>query len=309
MSDNLPPELKKLFSFYVEQRKSPPKDFAHAKGLIPSPGFFSIARLQHHLNNPLLRPEWVQLRLKDEFFSLDSEMLFKLVQTRQISFMDKSKIDDVLREGGSIILEGIDILEPVINSFLAKVDAAMPCALSTCVAFFSQSGTEAYGGHRDADDVLVIHLSGEKRWRIFAPQQRRYEGNFPLTIAQMGEEIAEVIMQPGDAMYLRAGVPHLVDTTADHSLHLAFDLIDQTPGVVEISGVANSIYNRGGENPHVPASKVLEHYIGILQNPDFQKQLEVQTQAKRTASSHFRTQIGQTAGVRALSKFVTKQQQ
>lgn len=307
MSDNLPADLKKLFGFYIEQKKNPPQDYAVAKGLITSPSFFSVARLQHHLNNPLLRPEWVQLRYKDEIFSLESEMLFKVVQKRQISFMDKAKINDVLAQGGSVILEGIDIMEPAINAFLTKVDAAMPCALSTCVAFFSQTDNEAYGGHRDADDVLVIQLSGEKRWRVFAPQQRRYVGNYPLSLAQMGEQTAEFVMQPGDAMFLRAGIPHIVNTAADHSLHLAFDLIDQTPGVSDITEMANTLYNQGGENPHVSASKVVDRYVGILQDPAFQKQLEVQTQERRAATEHFRKRIGQASGVRALSKFVAKE--
>lgn len=307
MSDNLPPDLKKLFSFYIEQRKNPPKDFALAKGLIPSPSFFSVAKLQQHLNNPLLNPDWVQLRLNEEIFKLESEMLWKVVQHKELRFMDKQKINDVLVQGGSVILEGIDMLEPAINSFLMKVDAAMPCALSNCVAFFSQQGNEAYRGHRDTDDVLVIQLAGEKKWRIFAPQQRRYFGNFPLTLAQMGEQIAELVMQPGDAMFLRAGVPHIVDTTADHSLHLAFDLIDRTPNIETISDAANQQYNLGGEDPHVPAAKVVDYYISVLKDPAFQKSLEAKTQETREASSRFREKIARTIGVRALSKYIPKE--
>lgn len=306
MSDNLPADLKKLFSFYIEQRNNPPKDYAHAKGLIQSPTFFSVAKLQEHLNNPLLNPDWVQLRNHEEIFKLESEMLWKVVQHKELRFMDKQKINDVLVQGGSVILEGIDMLEPAINSFLMKVDAAMPCALSNCVAFFSQKGNEAYRGHRDTDDVLVIQLSGEKKWRIFAPQQRRYFGNFPLTLAQMGEQIAELVMQPGDALFMRAGVPHIVDTIADHSLHLAFDLIDRTPNIETISDAANQQYNQGGENPHVPASKVIDYYIGILKDPKFQETAEIKTAEMREASARFREKIARTVGVRALSKYASK---
>jgi len=128
MSDNLPPDLKKLFGFYVEQRNNPPRDYAHAPGLLSSPSFFSVERLQQHLNNPLLSPEWVQLRYKEEFFPLEKQMLWKKVQEKDLRFIDKTTIHEVLARGGSIILEGLDILEPAINTFLAKVDAAMPSA-------------------------------------------------------------------------------------------------------------------------------------------------------------------------------------
>ncbi|MEJ2393119.1 MAG: cupin domain-containing protein [Gammaproteobacteria bacterium] len=306
MSDNLPADLKKLFAFYIEQRKNPPKDYAIAQGLIPSPSFFTVAKLQEHLNNPLLRPEWVQLRFQQEIFKLESDMLFKMVQHKELHFLNKDKINDVLSRGGSVILEGLDILEPVINTFLAKVDAAMPCALSNSVAFFSQKDNEAYRGHRDTDDVLVIHLSGEKRWRIFAPQQRRYFGNFPLTEAQMGEQIAEFVMQPGDALFMRAGVPHIVNTTGDHSLHLAFDLIDRTPNIENITHAANERYNHGGENPHVSPSQVADYYIGILQDPNFRRELEVMTEDTRASAVKFRERVVSTSSVRALSKYISK---
>ena len=306
MSDNLPTDLKKLFGFYIEQRNNPPKDYALAKGLISSPSFFSVAKLQQHLNNPLLRPEWVQLRLDEEIFNLETEVLWKVVQHKELRFMDKDKINDVLTRGGSVILEGIDMLEPAINTFLKKVDAAMPCALSNCVAFFSQKGNEAYRGHRDSDDVLVIQLSGEKKWRIFAPQQRRFFGNFPLTLAQMGEKISELVLQPGDALFLRAGVPHIVDTVADHSLHLAFDLIDRTPNIEKITHAANERYNHGGEDPHVPVTKVVDYYIDVLKDPAFLQDIETQTVETREASARFRERIGRTVGVRALSKYVSK---
>ena len=307
MSDNLPADLKKLFGFYIEQRKNPPKDYTYAGGLVSPPTFFSVERLQQHLNNPLLSPEWVQLRFKEEFIPLEKVMLWKMVQSKELRFIDKSKINEVLAKGGSIILEGLDILEPVINSFLVKVDAAMPCALSNSVAFFSQKNNEAYRGHRDEDDVLVIHLSGEKKWRIFAPQQRRYLGNFPLTVAQMGEQIAELVMRPGDALFVRAGVPHIVETTGEHSLHIAFDLVDRTPGVEDISYSANQVYKQGSENPHVPVSQVIDHYTGILKDPRFLQEMAAFTEETRIKAANFRQQISQASGVGALSKYVLRE--
>lgn len=122
----------------------------------------------------------------------------------------------------------------------------------------------------------------------------------------MGEQIVEVTMEPGDALFMRAGVPHIVHTADDHSLHLAFDLVDRTPNIETISDAANQRYNHGGENPHVPPSQVIDYYMGILTNPDFQKELSAKTEETRAASVKFRERILRTAGVRALSKFIPK---
>lgn len=307
MEDGLYPELKPVLDFYLQQRKNPPEIFAHAPGLIPSPGFFSVDALQRHLNNPLLGPDWIHLRKHGQTVPLEPACLWKLVQTKKLLFMDKELINEQLARGAAIVLEGLDILDPVINTFVSRVDAALPCALANSVAFFSQRENEAYGGHCDSDDVLVIQVSGEKLWHIYTPQQRRYFNNSPLTAEQLGKEIKQLVLRPGDALYVRAGVPHLCQTSGDHSLHLAFDLCDRTPNIEQITHEANTRYNHACEEPYVPAAKVADRYMALLKSADFQKQLEAATQQIRQNATVFRQRIGRSSGVRALSKYSKKQ--
>lgn len=303
MQDDLHPQLKLLLDFFIHQRKEPPQEYAHAPGLIPAPGFFSVATLQQHLNNPLLGPDWVTVAARGQAVPLDSACLWKTVQTKKLLFMDKELINDQLSRGAAVVLEGLDILDAGINAFVARVDAALPCALANCVAFFSQRENEAYGGHRDSDDVLVIHLAGEKRWHLYAPQQRRYAGNSPLTREQMGRQIAELVMRPGDALYLRAGVPHVCRTGGDHSLHLSFDLCDRTPNVEQITHEANARYNHACEDPYAPASKVVDKYVALLKTAEFQRDLASATQQIKNNAAVFRQRIGRSAAVRTLSKY------
>jgi len=303
MEDSLHPELKLLLDFYLKQRNVPPSEFAHASGVVPAPSFFSVGALQQHLNNPLLNPDWVLLRARGQAIPLEPACLWKVVQTKKILFMDKELINEQLSRGAAIVLEGVDILDSTINTFVAKVDAALPCALSNCVAFFSQRENEAYGGHCDTDDVLVIQIAGEKRWHLFTPQQRRYVNNSPLTKEQMGKQIAELVMRPGDALYVRAGVPHLCQTTGDHSLHLAFDLCDRTPNIEQITHEANTRYNHACEDPYAPAAGVMEKYIALLKAPEFQSHIETATQQIKNSATAFRQRIGRSAGVSALSRY------
>jgi hypothetical protein len=303
MEDSLHPELKLLLDFYLQQRSEPPREFACSPGVIPAPSFFSVSALQQHLNNPLLNPDWVLLRARGQAIPLEPACLWKIVQTKKILFMDKELINEQLNRGAAIVLEGLDILDTAINSFVAGLDAALPCALSNCVAFFSQRENEAYGGHCDTDDVLVIQIAGEKRWHLFTPQQRRYVNNSPLTNEQMGKQIAEVVMRPGDALYVRAGVPHLCQTTGDHSLHLAFDLCDRTPNIEQITHEANTRYNHACEDPYAPAAKVVEKYTALLNTEKFQNDLVSATQQIKNNAVVFRQRIGRSSGIRALSKY------
>ena len=179
----------------------------------------------------------------------------------------------------------------------------MPHSLTNSVAFFSQSGTEAYEGHIDTDEVLVIQLSGEKKWYIFERQQRRYAGIDRLSKAQMGTEQTQLVMRPGDALYLRSGVPHMCDTLGSHSLHLAFDLIDSTPNPKQITDNANRAYEYASAEPYIPAMGAMQKYIEILQSPEFAQSVKDGTQTVRQGIRQFRQTIGRASDVTALSKY------
>ncbi|KPK55904.1 MAG: hypothetical protein AMS22_02940 [Thiotrichales bacterium SG8_50] len=304
MQEQLHEDLDTLLAFFLEQVANPPDTFAYSSGLIASPSFFSVKALQTLVSNPLLSPAWIFLKNGRQPVSLEEHYLYKLVQSKNLAFMDKQIINQELSKGAALVLEGIDILDPDINAFSARLDDALPCSLTNCVAFFSQSGSEAYEGHVDADDVLVVQISGEKLWHIFARQQRRYAGTDRLTREQLGPEVKELRMRAGDALYVRAGVPHLCHTPGDHSLHLAFDLIDSTPNPKQITDEANRIYEYASEDPYVPAAKVMDKYIELLKSPEFQNSLKVGTQNVKEGAKNFRRSIGRASQVTALSKYL-----
>jgi hypothetical protein len=306
MESALHPDLQKLFDFYAEQRTKSPDAFVHGPGVVPSPTFFSAGRFQEHLNNPLLTPNWIALVARGQMVPLEPAFLWKTVQNKELLFMDKELINEHLSRGAAVLLEGLDILEPSINALAARLDASLPCALTNCVAFLSQRANEAYEGHCDVDDVLVIHLEGEKRWRIFERQQRRFVDNGSLSKEQMGRQLSEVVMRRGDALYLRAGVPHVCQTTADYSLHVSFDLGDKTPAPKLITQEANTRYDKACAEQYAPASKVIDTYIALLKSDKFQSDLGLATNRVRNEAIAFRRRIGKASVIRALDKFAQK---
>ena len=105
------------------------------------------------------------------------------------------------------------------------------------------------------------------------------------------------------ALFVRAGVPHRCHTSADHSLHIAFDLLDRTPNVDQITKEANQRYYHACALPYVPAEEVITQYVELLQSPEFKVSVEKQTRQIRENSTRFREQVDRTSGVRFLSKF------
>ena len=244
------------------------------------------------------------MSLNHEILNLQQDsFLWKTVQHKKLVFIDKQTINSAIQQGAAVVLEGLDILMPQFNQLLMALDQLLPCALSNAEAFFSQIGNEAYGGHRDSDDVLVIQISGIKHWHVHKPQQRRYLGNAPMTAEQMGPILTEFDMKPGDILYVKAGVPHRCTTAADHSLHISIDLCDRTPNIEQITALANQVYNQGSANANAPATTLADQYVKILQSPDFRMNLHAVTQSLQAETKKFRERIGQSSSITALSIF------
>ena len=303
MKQKLHKELQSLLDFYHKTRQNLPEVLNYKAGVINKPSFFTVADLQRHLNNPLLQPEWLYLKQDGERVDIQKSVFFKSVQNKELKFIDKDLINNEINKGAAVVLEGIDILEPGINEFVSRLDDSLPCVLSNAEVFFSQQDNEAYEAHCDADDVLVIHLAGKKTWHLYAPQQRRYADIMNLSEQQLGPEMQTIEMRPGDALYLRAGVPHRVETSAPHSLHMSFDLVDNAPQVSEITKQATNQYAHACELPYSPLSSVVDRYVGILKSEQFQQALVQATQFRHEEIQNFRKLIGRTGSVRSLNKF------
>lgn len=303
MKQKLHKDLQALLGFYQKQVQSPPAEFSHGTGVIDKPGFFTIADLQRHLNNPLLRPEWVHVKLDGKRLELEKCCYYKTVQSRKLDFMDKQALNNEINKGAAVVLEGIDILDTEINAFVARLDESLPCVMANSVVFFSQQNSEAYEGHCDADDVLVVQLSGRKTWQLFKPQQRRYLGITDQSEAQLGPVMHEIDMRPGDALYVRAGVPHRCLTATPCSLHMSFDLVDNTPTTAEIAAEATNQYKQACEAPYAPPARVVERYVSILHSQEFQQALVEATEFKRQEIARFREMLGRSSTVRSLNKF------
>lgn len=303
MKQKLHKELQALLDFYHQQRNNLPEAFSHRSGVINNPSFFKVSDLQRHLNNPLLQPEWVHVKLGGERVELEKTCFYKTVQGRQLNFMDKELLNNEINKGAAVVLEGIDILDANVNEFTARLDNSLPCVLSNAEVFLSQQDNEAYEGHCDADDVLVVQLAGKKTWQLFKPQQRRYAGISNQNDQQLGPVMQEVTMNPGDALYARAGVPHRCITSAPFSLHMSFDLVDNTPTTADIAGEATNQYKHACEPPYEPAGRVVDRYVSILQSDAFQAALEEATAYKRKDIEEFRKMLGRTSAVKSLNKF------
>ena len=287
----LPPQLRLVRDFFFKQAASlaPERSHLHQPGLLKDQTIFRLEDLRRHLNNPFLHLEFLQIIDRGKLVDMQSARCVKVVQRRPIEFVNRRVLQEHLERGAACLLEGVDILEPQVNLLAATLDRAHSCTFSNAVVFFSQRGNEAYRGHVDTDDVLAIHLGGAKKWRLHARQAPRRSHLVELDRAEMGPVEAEIVMHAGDALFLRSGTPHQVETVGDYSLHLSFDLCDRAAGIETVFDLLLKHYDRDALRPYGNVQEVLEKVETLGRTEGFRREVDALQQQRKSGYEEFRS--------------------
>jgi hypothetical protein len=290
----LPPQLRLVRDFFFKQALTlpPERSHLHQPALIKCQTIFRLEDLRKHLNNPFLHLDFLQIVSGGKLVDMQDALCAKIVQRRTIEFVNRRFLQQHLENGAACLLEGVDILEPQVSLLASTLDRAHSCTFSNAVVFFSQRGNEAYRGHVDTDDVLAIHLAGAKTWRLYARQAPRRSNLADLSEAEMGPVETEVVMRPGDVLYLRSGTPHRAETIDDHSLHLSFDLCDRTASIETVFDLLLKHYNRDALRPYGTVQGVLEKVACLGRTESFRREIEALQQQHKLNYEEFRSIAG-----------------
>jgi hypothetical protein len=138
----------------------------------------------------------------------------------------KAKIEAFYSLGYTVRLRDIRKLSPALDEFLRAMESIFHQP-TTVEAFISRGDAHA-PVHHDDYDIIVVQLSGKKRW--FISNERSDLPNVWKTVPEgaviLGpHDIVEVDV--GDFLYLPRGTKHRVDAMAD-SFHLSIGFIPLT---------------------------------------------------------------------------------
>jgi len=301
----LSPVLRRIRDFYFKEALAAPADVSHVhrQALVPGQQLFSLEHLRRHLDNPLLDVNYLNLFQAGQTVDLAGARLYKVVQRRKIAFVDRRVLQHHLANGAACVLEGLDILEPEINALASVLDRGQAATFCNATAFFSQKGHEAYRGHVDTDDVLVIHVAGEKRWKLYARQKPRRKDLNELTDAQMGALESEVVMRPGDVLYLRSYTPHRVETLSACSLHVSFDLCDRQPSIEMALQLLLAHYDRDSAAALTPPRGALDKLFELARSNPYAADLASMLARDKAGHAEFR-QLLATNRITYLDRFI-----
>jgi hypothetical protein len=146
------------------------------------------------------------------------------VPWRPASFTALADVPRVLTEiegGATLVLQALHHTHPPLAAFCRELEATLghPAQAN---AYFTPRRSQGLPVHHDTHDVLCLQVAGSKRWLVYEPalelplRSQRYRPE----LGGPGEPVLDVLLQPGDTLYLPRGWLHEALTSDTDSLHL-----------------------------------------------------------------------------------------
>lgn len=140
-----------------------------------------------------------------------------------------ARVNVQLATGASLVANDIQRLTPDIAALCDDLGQRF-AGLVGANAYCSFGGVQAFQTHYDLHDVFAIQTEGEKVWRLYAnraddpvdPPPHADPRDF--FAATRGPLMQEVLMRPGDILYLPRGWYHDALATEGASLHLTLSV-------------------------------------------------------------------------------------
>jgi hypothetical protein len=130
----------------------------------------------------------------------------------------------VLREferGATVVLQGLHLTWTPLARYCRELEAFLGHPVQAN-AYYTPARSQGLPVHHDTHDVLVLQVSGSKRWLVYDPvfelplKHQRYRAE----MGEPGPAVLDVVLRAGDTLYLPRGWLHEALTSEEDSLHL-----------------------------------------------------------------------------------------
>ncbi|MGS2617434.1 cupin domain-containing protein [Micromonospora sp. LZ34] len=128
--------------------------------------------------------------------------------------------------GATLVLQGLHRTWPALIDFTRELGAAVGQPLQVN-AYLTPAGSQGFATHYDTHDVFVLQVDGRKHWRVHPPvlpdplEKQPWGGRADeVSATAEGPPTLDVVLTPGDALYLPRGWLHSAQAQESSSLHL-----------------------------------------------------------------------------------------
>ncbi|MEZ4393724.1 MAG: cupin domain-containing protein [Polyangiales bacterium] len=110
--------------------------------------------------------------------------------------------------GATIIMNRLDESVPKVRALCSALEAELGILVQANL-YLTPYGAQGFPIHWDSHDVIVVQCEGRKHWRIYGAVPLPMRGEqFTAGATPPGEVVQELVLEPGDALYIPRGVMH-----------------------------------------------------------------------------------------------------
>ena len=142
---------------------------------------------------------------------------------------DQAADDRILTElggGSTLVLQGLHRTWPPLVDFATDLAAELGHPVQVN-AYITPPENRGFAAHYDVHDVFVLQIAGHKRWHVHEPVVRNPLPDQPwqehrAAVASRAAEqpLIDVVLEPGDSLYLPRGYLHSADALGEITIHL-----------------------------------------------------------------------------------------
>jgi uncharacterized RmlC-like cupin family protein len=193
-----------------------PETFAHdhwgrcpllRRGDDPFDDVLSLAAVDTILSSAARRPEVRLVQGGERVDAADYCTTLRLGGRIVSDVVDPVKVGEQLLDGATVVLQSLHRTVPAVQRFALQLESQVSHPVQAN-AYLTPAGASGLAAHRDGHDVVVVQLHGAKCWTV--------------------DGLGELVLTPGDTLYLPAGTEHSATAQASASLHLTIGMLRVT---------------------------------------------------------------------------------
>lgn len=170
--------------------------------------------------------------------------------------INRGAVLDLYRSGRTIVLPQMHFADGKLYSFCLALEREFGARVQTNI-YLTPRESSGFGIHYDDHDVIVLQVSGRKKWEIYEPSsQLPYRGEkFDSNRDVPGKLVEEFELEPGQSLYVPRGLMHRAQTVSDDSsLHITVGILVQTWADFLLETVAEASLRIPGLRNSLPRS-------------------------------------------------------
>ena len=147
---------------------------------------------------------------------------------------DPFKVENYIKKGASLVLNDLIYLSKDIEKLAIDLQNVTN---GKCQAnlYFSMQSHQAFAPHFDTHDVFALHCEGEKVWNIYENFEQDpinhpiFKNTLDERTKKSGKIIEQILLKPGDLLYLPRGQFHDALASKNGAVHIAFGITYMKP--------------------------------------------------------------------------------